>query len=74
MSKEASAALIEKVLHDVFGPVEDGAGLEDDEPLRAARDVLEEVRFLRYAPQLGDYTEKIRDLAARAAAVVRKWA
>jgi hypothetical protein len=40
---------------------------------RAARAVLEDVRFLRYAPQLGDYTDKIREVASRAAELVRRW-
>ena len=41
---------------------------------RAARELLQEVRFIRYAPQLGDYGDKIREVAARAAEVVRRWA
>jgi hypothetical protein len=72
MSKEAAAALIERALHEVFGPL-DGAS-NGDEGEAAARGVLDEVHFLRYAPQLGDYTEKIRDVASRAAEVVRRWA
>jgi len=72
-SKESAAALIEKTLHDLFGEPGhgDGGGGERE---RAARAVLEEVHFLRYAPQLGDYSEKIREVAARAAEVVRRWA
>jgi hypothetical protein len=71
LTKEAAATLIEKTLHDVFGSLE---GEEDGERVRAARALLEEVEFVRYAPQLGDYTETIRDLAARAREVVRRWA
>ncbi|HXB56690.1 MAG TPA: BatD family protein [Vicinamibacteria bacterium] len=71
LTKEAAATLIEKTLHDVFGPLEGG---EDGERVRAARVILQEVEFVRYAPQLGDYTETIRDLAARAREVVRRWA
>jgi hypothetical protein len=71
LTKEAAATLIEKTLHDVFGPLE---GEEDGERGRAARAILQEVHFLRYAPQLGDYSETIRDLAARAREVVRRWA
>ncbi|MBN2370290.1 MAG: protein BatD [Vicinamibacteria bacterium] len=71
MSKEAAAALIEKALADVFGDLDDAEGGERE---RAARAVIDDVRFLRYAPQLGDYTEKIRELAARAGDVVRRWA
>ena len=72
MSKEAAAALIEKALHDVFGALDgvDGEGAGE----AAARDLLDEVHFLRYAPQLGDYSEKIREVAARAAEVMRRWA
>jgi len=29
---------------------------------------------VRYAPQLGDYSEKLRELAARAGDVLRRWA
>ena len=38
------------------------------------RALLDEVHFVRYAPQLGDYSEKIQALAARAAEAVRRWA
>lgn len=72
MSKEAAAALIERTMHDVFGSIADGAATGQRE--LAAREVLQEVHFIRYAPQLGDYTEKIRAAAARAADVVRRWA
>jgi hypothetical protein len=72
--KEAAAAALERALHEVFGPLENGSGSLPDERERAARAVLEEVRFLRYAPQLGDYSDQIREVAARAAEVVRRWA
>jgi hypothetical protein len=71
-SKESAAALIEKTLHDLFGELENGDAVGGERE-RAARAVLEEVRFLRYAPQLGDYSEKIREVASRAAEVVRRW-
>jgi hypothetical protein len=74
MSKEAAAALLEKALHEVFGAVDETAASQDGDRERAARAVLQEVQFIRYAPQLGDYSEKIREVAARAADVVRKWA
>jgi len=74
MSKEASVALIEKTLHEVFGPLEDEASAPPTDRERAAREVLQEVYFIRYAPQLGDYSEQIRSVARRAAEVVRKWA
>ncbi len=73
-SKEASAALIEKTLHDLFGPLGTEASAPAGERERAALEVLREVEFLRYAPQLGDYSEKIREVAARASEVVRRWA
>lgn len=72
MTKEAAAALIEKSMHDLFGPLTDSA--HDGERERAARALLEEVQLIRYAPQLGDYTEQIHDVAQRAATLVRKWA
>jgi hypothetical protein len=74
VSKEASAAVIEKAFHELFGTIPEQESPADGERERAARAVLQEVRFLRYAPQLGDYTEKIREVAARAAEVVRRWA
>jgi hypothetical protein len=70
LAKEQAAARIEKVLHDVFGSVDGDAS----DRARAVRAVLEDVRFVRYAPQLGDYSEKIRELASRAGEVVRRWA
>ncbi len=70
MSKEASASLIEKTLHELFGDM-DG---DESERARAVAGLREEVHFVRYAPQLGDYSEKLRELAARAADVVTRWA
>lgn len=73
MSKEQAAALIERTLHGLFGPMEEGASPTG--PREAAiREVLGEVQFLRYAPQLGDYSEKIAEAAGRAVDVVRRWA
>jgi len=74
MTKEAAAAVIEKTLHDIFGTVEEGASGGGSDRDRAAREILAEVHFLRYAPQLGDYSEKTREIASRAADVVRKYA
>jgi hypothetical protein len=74
MSKEAAAALLEKALHEVFGPVDESAASQDTDRERAARAVLQEVQFIRYAPQLGEYSEKIREVASRARDVVRRWA
>lgn len=74
LTKEAAAALVERTLHDVFGPLEDGTGPAPSEKEKELRRVLDAVHFVRYAPQLGDYSEKVRELAARAAEVVRRWA
>jgi hypothetical protein len=74
LTKEEAAALIERTLHGVFGPIEDGSGSAAGERERAVRDLLKEVQFIRYAPQLGNYREKIRDVAGQAADVVRRWA
>ena len=70
MSKEAAAGLIEKTIHRVFGT------MDGDESARAlaVRGLLEEVHAVRYAPQLGDYSERLRELASRAGDVVKRWA
>jgi hypothetical protein len=73
LTKEAAAALIEKAIHEVFGPVDEG-GTPESERDQAAFAILQEVQFIRYAPQLGDYSEKIQQAAARAAEVIRRWA
>ena len=70
-SKEQAASLVEKALHEAFGDVPDE---DESERARAVRALLDDARFVRYAPQLGEYTDKVKDLAARAAAVVRRWA
>jgi hypothetical protein len=71
MSKEQAASLVEKALDEAFGTLDDA---DDGERARAVRALLDEVRFVRYAPQLGDYSDKVRELAARAAEAVRRWA
>ena len=71
MSKEQAAALVEKALDGAFGGIADA---DESERARAVRALLDDVRFVRYAPQLGDYSEKLKDLAARAAEAVRRWA
>ena len=70
MSKEQAAAVIEKSIHGVFGSV-DG---DDGERARAVRELMDQVHSVRYAPQLGDYTERLRELASRASDIVRRWA
>jgi hypothetical protein len=71
LGKEEAAALVEKALHEAFGDLDSAAPGERE---KAALAVLEQVRFLRYAPQLGDYSEQVREVAERAAEVVRRWA
>ena len=71
MSKEQAAALVEKALHEAFGEIPDD---DESERARAVRALLDDARFVRYAPQLGDYSDKVEDLAARAAETVRRWA
>jgi hypothetical protein len=70
-SKEQAAALVEKALHEAFGELDER---DESERARAVRALLDEVRFVRYAPQLGDYSDKIRELALRGAETVRRWA
>jgi hypothetical protein len=74
MSKEAAAALIDKALGEAFGASDEDAGEPRDERERTLRALRQEVQFIRYAPQLGDYSEKIRDVAARAEEALRRWA
>ena len=70
-SKEQAAALVERALHEAFGALDDR---DESERARAVRALLDEVHFVRYAPQLGDYSDKIRALAARGAETIRRWA
>ncbi len=74
LGKEEAAALIERTLHGVFGATAENGVPPAGERENAVREVLQQVQFIRYAPQLGDYSEAIRDVAVRAAEVVRKWA
>jgi hypothetical protein len=71
MSKEQAAALVEKALDEAIGAIPDA---EESERARVVRALLDEVRFVRYAPQLGDYSDKVKDLAARATDAVRRFA
>lgn len=70
-TKERVATTIEECLGDVFGPKDRWLDSDDDcgEALRALHD---EIQFLRFAPQLGAYEEKIRDVADRALALVER--
>ena len=69
MAKEQSAALIEQALHEAFA---DKNGNQERE--RVVSGLIEEVHLVRYAPQLGDYSEKVLDLARRAREAVERWA
>jgi hypothetical protein len=71
MSKEQAASLVEKALHEAFGDIPED---EDGDAARTVRALLDDVRFVRYAPQLGEYGDKVHDLAERSADAVRRWA
>lgn len=71
LAKEQAALLVERALLEAFGEMGDD---DPSERARAVRDLLSEVHFVRYAPQLGDYSESLRDLVSRAAATVKRWA
>ena len=71
MSKEQAASLVEKALHEAFGEVP-----EDDESDGRARCGPSSKTCASSAtrPSSGEYEDRVKDLAARAAAVVRRWA
>ena len=71
VSKEQAAVLIDRALHEAFGEVADD---DDSDRARAVRGLLSDVHFVRYAPQLGDYSENLRSLVTRARGVVKRWA
>jgi hypothetical protein len=74
LGKESAATVIEKALTDVFGDINERASADENERDHELREILADVRFVRYAPQLGDYSEKITDVAERARAAIRRWA
>ncbi|HPC82904.1 MAG TPA: BatD family protein [Thermoanaerobaculaceae bacterium] len=74
LSKEAAAILVEQVLVDLFGELAERPAEDDSERDRELKGILRDARFVRYAPQLGDYSDKLREVAERAAAAVRRWA
>lgn len=74
LSKEAAAIAVEQALADLFGELEERPAEGDSERDRELKEILREARFVRYAPQLGDYSDKLREVAERAAAAVRRWA
>jgi hypothetical protein len=57
--------------NEAFGEISEQ---DDTARGREVRALLDEADFVRYAPQLGDYSDKIRALAARGMHVVRRWA
>jgi hypothetical protein len=68
-AKEDAAALIEKALQEAF------AGRNgNDECAAVVSRLVEEVQQVRYAPQLGDYSERLEGLARRAREAVQRWA
>jgi hypothetical protein len=73
-SKEGAAMAIERALTDLFGELDERPSDTDGERERELKGILRDVRFLRFAPQLGDYSEKVSEVAGRAAAAVRRWA
>jgi len=73
-TKEAAAMAIERALAGLFGELDERPADTDGERERELKAILRDVRFLRFAPQLGDYSEKVSEVAGRAAAAVRRWA
>jgi hypothetical protein len=71
LAKEEAAALIEKALQEALTGRD---GKADPEREQVVARLVEEVQALRYAPQLGDYSDKVQDLAQRAREAVRRWA
>ncbi len=73
-TKEAAAMAIERALAELFGELDERPADTDGERERELKEILRDVRFLRFAPQLGDYSEKVAEVAERASAAVRRWA
>lgn len=73
LAKEEAAALIERALYEAFA-ARNGDEAGDEERARVVARLVEEVQQVRYAPQLGDYSEKVKDLAQRAKEAVERWA
>jgi hypothetical protein len=65
---------IERALAGLFGELDERPADTDGERERELKGILRDLRFLRFAPQLGDYSEKVAEVAARATAAVRRWA
>jgi hypothetical protein len=73
-TKEGAAMAIERALAGLFGELDERPADTDGERERELKGILRDLRFLRFAPQLGDYSEKVAEVAARATAAVRRWA
>ena len=73
LERQEAIPILERALHQAFGDLPEDAAQDGDRE-RAARIILDEVRFVRYAPQLGDYSETLSAIASRAAEAVRRWA
>jgi hypothetical protein len=71
LPKEEAAALIEKALNEAFAAKD---GQAEPERLAVVDRLVEEVQGVRYAPQLGDYSEKLKELVRRAKEAVERWA
>jgi hypothetical protein len=68
-SKEEAAALIERALHETMRARDGRASASERQALER---LIQDVQAVRYAPQLGDYSETVRDLARRARAAVER--
>jgi hypothetical protein len=66
-TKERSAARIAGALEAVFGP---RAGWPADDTGDLLRSLAEDLEFLRFAPQLGSYDEKLKEVRDRGLAIL----
>jgi hypothetical protein len=66
-TKERAATRIASALEQVFGPRGEWPADDDGDRLRGLADDLE---FLRFAPQLGSYDAKLREVRDRAIAII----
>lgn len=67
VTKERAALAFEAAIQSVFG---DPRSWPENDQGDTLRTLIEEIQFLRAAPQLGSYDEKIRDIADRTRAVI----
>ncbi len=66
-TKERSAARIAGTLESVFGP---RALWQSDDSGDRLRSLADDLEFLRFAPQLGSYDTKLKEVRDRAAAIL----